>query len=209
MFATFDGMAAPNVASFGPALEARVRLFQEREGIAADGIVGEQTILRLNDRLGIGLTCSALWSGVQCGNASHSGWWLSKGTTIVSMILEAMKRSKEGETKTSDVPTVDTVHYVPEPESRFSRWQMGGMLAGVVVIIAVMLTVMWSSGPESRVSGASESHSAAPPVTPHLTLLRHRPRSLEGLISQVKDQQCANSRPMNRKQPQSHRAMQG
>ena len=56
MFATFDGMAAPNVASFGPALEARVRLFQEREGIAADGIVGEQTILRLNDRLGIGLT---------------------------------------------------------------------------------------------------------------------------------------------------------
>jgi len=56
MFATLDGMAAPKVESFGPALEARVRLFQEREGIAADGVVGEQTILRLNDRLGIGLT---------------------------------------------------------------------------------------------------------------------------------------------------------
>ena len=56
MFATLDGMVAPNVASFGPALEARVRLFQESEGIAADGVVGEQTILRLNDRLGIGLT---------------------------------------------------------------------------------------------------------------------------------------------------------
>ena len=56
MFATLDGMAAPQVESFGPALEARVRLFQEREGIAADGVVGEQTILRLNDRLGIGLT---------------------------------------------------------------------------------------------------------------------------------------------------------
>ena len=84
----------------------------------------------------------------------------------MSMILEAMKRAKEGEAKTSDVPTVDTVHYVPEPEKRFSRWQVGGMLAGVVVIIAVMLTVMWSAGPESRVSGASESHSAAPPVTP-------------------------------------------
>ena len=38
MFATLDGMAAPNVASFGPALEARVRLFQESEGIAADGV---------------------------------------------------------------------------------------------------------------------------------------------------------------------------
>lgn len=84
----------------------------------------------------------------------------------MSMILEAMKRSKEGETKTSDVPTVDTVHYVPEPETRFSRWQVGGMLAGVVVIIAVVLTAMWSSEPASRVSGASESHSAAPPVTP-------------------------------------------
>ena len=56
MFATLDGMAAPKVEFFGPALEARVRLFQEREGIAADGVVGEQTILRLNDRLGIGLT---------------------------------------------------------------------------------------------------------------------------------------------------------
>ena len=67
MFATLDGMIAPNVASFGPALEARVRLFQESEGIAADGVVGEQTILRLNDRLGIGLTSqralerSSLW----------------------------------------------------------------------------------------------------------------------------------------------------
>ncbi|MEL0152368.1 MAG: AAA family ATPase [Halieaceae bacterium] len=56
MFATLDGMTAPPVKSFGPALEARVRLFQESEGIAADGVVGQQTILRLNDRLGIGLT---------------------------------------------------------------------------------------------------------------------------------------------------------
>ena len=56
MFATLDGMAVPTVTSFGPALEARVRLFQVGEGIAADGVVGEQTILRLNDRLGIGLT---------------------------------------------------------------------------------------------------------------------------------------------------------
>lgn len=83
----------------------------------------------------------------------------------MSMILEAMKRAKEGEARTSDVPTVDTVHYVPEPETRFSRWQMGGMLAGVVVIFAMVLTAMWSSEPEPRVSGASESHSAAPPIT--------------------------------------------
>ena len=83
----------------------------------------------------------------------------------MSMILDAMKRSKEGETRTSDIPTVDTVHYVPEPEPRFSRWQVAGMLAIAVVLIAVVLIAMWSSEPEPRVSGASESHSAAPPIT--------------------------------------------
>lgn len=83
----------------------------------------------------------------------------------MSMILDAMKRSKDGETRTSDIPTVDTVHYVPEPETRFSPWQMGWMLAGVVVIVAVGLTAMWSSEPELRVSGTSEFHSAAPPIT--------------------------------------------
>ncbi|EHQ57095.1 hypothetical protein OMB55_00008160 [gamma proteobacterium HIMB55] len=96
------------------------------------------------------------------GNASLSGWWLSEGTTLMSMILEAMKRSKEGETKTSDVPTVDTVHYVPEPESRFSRWQVGGMLAGVVVISAVALTAMWPSEPISGTAAASTTSSATP-----------------------------------------------
>lgn len=67
MFAALDGMTAPKVKSYGAALEARVRLFQEAEGIVADGVVGEQTILRLNERLGIGLTSqralerSAIW----------------------------------------------------------------------------------------------------------------------------------------------------
>jgi general secretion pathway protein A len=67
MFATLDGMSVPEVKAYGPALEARVRLFQEAEGIVSDGVVGEQTILRLNDRLGIGLTSqramnrSAMW----------------------------------------------------------------------------------------------------------------------------------------------------
>ena len=37
----------------------------------------------------------------------------------MSMILDAMRRSKEGETRGSDVPTVDTVHFMPEPEQRF------------------------------------------------------------------------------------------
>ena len=82
------------------------------------------------------------------------------------MILEAMKRSKEGETKTSDVPTVDTVHYVPEPESRFSRWQVGGMLAGVVVVIAGVLTTIWPSEQTSRTKASSATYSAAPTISP-------------------------------------------
>ena len=77
MFATLDGMAVPTVTSFGPALEARVRLFQVSEGIAADGVVGEQTILRLNDRLGIGLTSqralerSSMWVTQTSAAASY------------------------------------------------------------------------------------------------------------------------------------------
>ena len=82
------------------------------------------------------------------------------------MILEAMKRSKEGEAKTSDVPTVDTVHYVPEPESRFSRWQVGGMLAGVVVVIAGVLTTIWPSEQTSRATASSATYSAAPTISP-------------------------------------------
>ena len=56
MFATLDGMSVPTITTFLPELEARVRLFQTAEGLEADGVVGEQTLLRLNDRLGIGLT---------------------------------------------------------------------------------------------------------------------------------------------------------
>ena len=84
----------------------------------------------------------------------------------MSMILEAMKRSKEGEAKTSDVPTVDTVHYVAEPESRFSQWQVGGMLAGVVVVIAGLLTTIWPSEQTSRTTAASAIYSAAPTISP-------------------------------------------
>lgn len=79
MFATLDGMEAPTVASFGPALKARVRLFQTSAGIAADGVVGEQTILRLNDRLGIGLTSqralerSSLWERQDSAGSSYQG----------------------------------------------------------------------------------------------------------------------------------------
>jgi hypothetical protein len=103
----------------------------------------------------------------------------------MSMILEAMKRSKEGEAKTSDVPTVDTVHYVPEPESRFSRWQVIGMLAGVVVVMTAVLTVMWSSEPESHATASSATPLAAPSATPSAEVAK-TPAS----VSQAADQQA-------------------
>ena len=58
MFATFDGMELAEVTEFGPALETRVRLFQEAEGLPIDGVMNLLTLLRLNERLGIGLTVS-------------------------------------------------------------------------------------------------------------------------------------------------------
>lgn len=90
----------------------------------------------------------------------------------MSMILEAMKRSKEGEIKTSDVPTVDTVHYVPEPEPRFSNWQLAAMLAGVVVLIAAVLTAMWPSEPLSGTADPSTTSSATASATPSAGLVK-------------------------------------
>ena len=119
----------------------------------------------------------------------------------MSMILEAMKRSKEGETKTSDVPTVDTVHYVPEPESRFSRWQVGGMLAGVVVVIAGVLTTIWPSEQTSRTTASSATYSAAPTISPS-------PEVVETIasVSQEVGQQAERPAVQQLKADESHRA---
>ena len=58
MFATLDGMELKEVTGFGSALETRIRLFQEAEGLPVDGVMNQLTLLRLNERLGIGLTVS-------------------------------------------------------------------------------------------------------------------------------------------------------
>jgi general secretion pathway protein A len=56
MFSELDGIALEGMTRFGPGLEDRVRLFQQTENLPVDGVVSEATVLRLNDRLGIGLT---------------------------------------------------------------------------------------------------------------------------------------------------------
>ncbi len=58
MFATLDGMELAEVTEFGPALETRIRLFQEAEGLPIDGVMSQLTLLRLSERLGVGLTVS-------------------------------------------------------------------------------------------------------------------------------------------------------
>jgi len=80
----------------------------------------------------------------------------------MSMILDAMKRSKEGESRTSDVPTVDTVHYVPEPEPRFSAWQVGAMLTAALVFIAAILIVLWPSQLSSSLTPAAAEVAKTP-----------------------------------------------
>lgn len=53
LFAALDGQEQPlAVDSFDARLRQRVELFQQREGLTADGVVGEQTVMVLNERLG-------------------------------------------------------------------------------------------------------------------------------------------------------------
>ena len=67
LFARLDQQAAPlTVDRFNEALDTRVRLFQQANGLDDDGVVGEQTLLRLNEQLAIDVTSSVArqqWQG--------------------------------------------------------------------------------------------------------------------------------------------------
>ena len=76
----------------------------------------------------------------------------------MSMILDAMRRSKEGETKGSDIPTVDTVHFMPEPEPRFSRWQLLVLIAALVALIAISVAVLFPFEGESRTGSGTATN---------------------------------------------------
>jgi general secretion pathway protein A len=59
LFARLDGQDQPLTGPrFNQALEQRVRLFQREHGIADDGVVGMQTLLKLNEALDIDLSAS-------------------------------------------------------------------------------------------------------------------------------------------------------
>ena len=61
LFARLDGQSQPLTNDlFNAALEQRVKLFQQASGLVDDGVVGAQTLLRLNAALGVDPSASAL-----------------------------------------------------------------------------------------------------------------------------------------------------
>jgi general secretion pathway protein A len=70
LFAELDGQTEPLARdTYSPLLAERVRLFQASQQLSADGVVGEQTLLRLNIAAGRDLSAAAalqrLTAGVQ------------------------------------------------------------------------------------------------------------------------------------------------
>jgi len=53
-FAALDGLPAPPLDVFTPALEQRVMAFQAATGLEVDGVIGARTLQTLNDQLGRG-----------------------------------------------------------------------------------------------------------------------------------------------------------
>ena len=55
-FSRLDGLPAPPLDVFTPALTERVRQFQQSVGLEVDGVIGVQTLQALNDALGVSAT---------------------------------------------------------------------------------------------------------------------------------------------------------
>jgi general secretion pathway protein A len=68
-FAELDKQPKPlTFRSFNRALEQRVRLFQQQHGLVEDGAVGVQTLLKLNEQLGVDVTSAQAREQLQAGS---------------------------------------------------------------------------------------------------------------------------------------------
>lgn len=74
LFARLDGMDEPLADTlFNEVLEQRVRLFQSRHGLEADGVVGMRTLLKLNEQLGVDTTAGDAREQLRAGVTGGSG----------------------------------------------------------------------------------------------------------------------------------------
>ena len=72
LFARLDGQQKPLAGSlFNAALKQRVVLFQEAQGLEADGLVGVQTLLKLNIALGIDTSASQARAALTAAGADQ------------------------------------------------------------------------------------------------------------------------------------------
>ena len=77
----------------------------------------------------------------------------------MSMILDAIKRSKESETVTDGVPSVDTEHYVPSESNSRLPWIVAAVSVGL--LLAVLL---WQAfAPDGTASTAMRGNQLSAP----------------------------------------------
>ena len=75
----------------------------------------------------------------------------------MSMILDAIKRSKESETATDGVPSVDTEHYVPnEPNSRLP-WVIAAVSVGLLLTVLLWQVFAPDETAKTAISGNQQS----------------------------------------------------
>lgn len=73
LFARLDKQPQPLAGRyFNRALEQRVRLFQQQNALADDGVVGVQTLLKLNKQLGIDVTAEQARQKLQLGSTQQA-----------------------------------------------------------------------------------------------------------------------------------------
>jgi len=75
----------------------------------------------------------------------------------MSMILDAIKRSKESETATDGVPSVDTEHYTPsEPNSRLP-WVIAAVSVGLLLTVLLWQVFAPDETAKTAISGNQQS----------------------------------------------------
>ena len=68
LFARLDNQPQPLAGRrFNRALEQRVRMFQQQNALIDDGVVGAQTLLKLNEQLGVDVTAEQARKQLQLG----------------------------------------------------------------------------------------------------------------------------------------------